>query len=49
MDPQKIYLVTTSLQLVEDSSILSNNPTAMLVGDSIAISLGKSTPFMSVG
>ena len=49
MDPQKIYLVTPSLQLVEGSSMQPNNPTAMLVGDSIANPPGKTTPFVSTG
>ena len=49
MDPQKIYLVTPSLQLVEGSNIQPNNPTAMLVGDSIANPPGKTTPFVSTG
>src|SRR5690348_6695108 len=49
MDPQKIYLVTPSLQLVEGSDIQPNNPTAMLVGDSIANPPGKTTPFVSTG
>jgi putative ABC transport system permease protein len=49
MDPQKIYLVTPYLQLVEGSSIQSNNPTAVLIGDSIANPPGKSTPFVSSG
>jgi putative ABC transport system permease protein len=49
MDPQKIYLVTPSLQLVDGSSIQQNNPTAMLVGDSIANPPGKTTPFVTVG
>ncbi|MFZ0328041.1 MAG: ABC transporter permease [Nitrososphaeraceae archaeon] len=49
MDPQKIYLVTPSLQLVDGSSIQPNNPTAMLVGDSIANPPGKTTPFVTVG
>ena len=49
MDPQKIYLVTPSLQLVDGSYIQPNNPTAMLVGDSIANPPGKTTPFVSTG
>ncbi|MFZ0328522.1 MAG: FtsX-like permease family protein [Nitrososphaeraceae archaeon] len=49
MDPQKIYLIDPSLQLVDSSSIQSNNPSAMLVGDTIANPPGKSTPFLTVG
>jgi putative ABC transport system permease protein len=49
MDPKKIYLVSPSLQLVDGSSIQSNNPTAMLVGDSVANPPGKTTPFVTIG
>ena len=49
MNPQKIYLVNPSLQLVDGSSIQANNPSAMLVGDTIANPAGMSTPFVSVG
>jgi putative ABC transport system permease protein len=49
MDPKKIYLVTPSLELEDGSSIQSNNPTAMLVGDSIANPPGKTTPFVTIG
>src|SRR6476661_3478772 len=49
MDPQKIYLINPSLQLVPGSAIQPNNPSSMLVGDSIANPPGKSTPFVTVG
>lgn len=49
MDPQKVYLIDPSLQLVDGSSIQSNNPSAMLVGDTVANPPGKSTPFVTVG
>ena len=39
MDPQKIYLIDPSLQLVDSSSIQSNNPSAMLVGDTYLLTL----------
>jgi putative ABC transport system permease protein len=49
MDPQKIYLIDPSLQLTEGSSIQSNNPSAMVLGDTIANPPGKATPFVTVG
>ncbi len=49
MDPQKVKLINPSLQLVEGSAIQPNNPSAMLVGDSIAHLPGMSTPFVTVG
>jgi putative ABC transport system permease protein len=49
MDPQKIYLISPSLQFSDGSSIQSNNPSAMLVGDSIANPPGMSSPFLATG
>jgi putative ABC transport system permease protein len=49
INPQKVYLIDPSLQLVDGSSIQSNNPSAMLVGDTVANPPGKSTPFVTVG
>jgi putative ABC transport system permease protein len=49
MDPQKVFLIDPSLQLAEGSSIQSNNPSSMVVGDTIANPPGKTTPFVTVG
>ena len=49
MDPTKLNLISPSIQLVPDSSIQANNPTGMLVGDSIANPPGMTTPFITVG
>jgi len=49
MDPTKLNLISTSIQLVTGSSIQANNPTGMLVGDSIANPPGMTTPFITVG
>jgi putative ABC transport system permease protein len=49
MDPSKVYLISPSMQLAPGSSIQPNNPTGMLVGDSIANPPGKTTPFLTVG
>ena len=49
MDPQKVYLITPNLQLTDGSVIKSNDPSAMLVGDSIANPPGMTTRFLSVG
>ena len=48
-DPQKIYLITPNLQMVEGSTIKSRDPTAIIVGDSIANPPGMTTPFLSLG
>ncbi|PWU82601.1 MAG: ABC transporter permease [Candidatus Nitrosopolaris wilkensis] len=47
--PEKIYLSYPSLELVGRSSIQPNNPSAILVGDSLANPPGKTTPFVSIG
>jgi putative ABC transport system permease protein len=49
MDPQKVYLITPNLQLTDGSVIKSNDPSAMLVGDSIANPPGMTTRFLSLG
>ena len=49
MDPTKLNLISPSMQLVPSSSIQANNPTGMLVGDSIANPPGMTTPFITVG
>jgi putative ABC transport system permease protein len=49
MDPSKVYLISPSLQLVDGSSIQPNNPSGMIVEDSIANPPGKTTAFVTVG
>ncbi len=49
MDPTKVALISPSMQLVPGSSIQANNPTGMLVGDTIANLPGLTTPFVTVG
>ncbi len=49
MDPTKLVVIAPSLQLVPGSSIQANNPSGMLVGDSIANPPGLTTPFVTVG
>jgi putative ABC transport system permease protein len=48
-DPQKIYLINPSLELIPGSSIQSNNPSSIIFGDSVANPPGKSTPFVTLG
>jgi putative ABC transport system permease protein len=48
-DPTKVHFIAPSMQLVPGSSIQGNNPTGMLVGDTIANPPGKSTPFVTIG
>lgn len=48
MDPSKLHLISPSLQLVPGSSIQENNPSSMIVGDTIANPPGKAG-FVMVG
>ena len=47
--PEKIYLISPSLELVPGSSIQSNNPSSIIFGDTVANPPGKSTPFVTLG
>lgn len=49
MDPTKLSFISPSMQLVPGSSIQANNPSGMLVGDTIANPPGMTTPFIAVG
>jgi len=49
MDPSKLYMIDPNLQLVPGSIIKSSDPTAMLVGNTVAYPPGDPTPFLSVG
>lgn len=48
IDPSKLHLISPSLELVPGSSIQENNPSSMIVGDTIANPPGK-TGFVMVG
>ena len=49
MDPSKLYMIDPNLQLLPGSIIKSTDPTAMVVGNTIAYPPGDPTPFLSVG
>jgi putative ABC transport system permease protein len=48
MDPTKLVIISPSMQLVPGSSIQQNNPTGILVGDSVANPPGLTTPFVTI-
>ena len=48
MDPTKLHLISPSLELFSGSLIQENNPSGMIVGDTIANPPGK-TDFVTVG
>ena len=49
MDPSKIPLILPTLQLVPGSAIKPTDPTAMVVGNTVANPPGAEVPFLSIG
>lgn len=49
MDPSKIPLILPTLQLVPGSAIKPTDPTAMVVGNTVANPPGAAVPFLSIG
>ena len=49
MDPSKISLILPNLQLVPGSTIKPTDPTAMVVGNTVANPPGAAIPFLSLG
>jgi putative ABC transport system permease protein len=49
MDPSKISLILPNLQLVPGSDIKPTDPTAMVVGNTVANPPGAAIPFLSIG
>ncbi len=49
IDPQKLFVVAPTIEFVEGSSIRQNDPSAILLSDSVANPPGESTPFAVVG
>ncbi len=49
IDPQKLYVIAPTIELVEGSSIRQNDPSSILLSDSVANPQGESTPFAVIG
>jgi putative ABC transport system permease protein len=49
IDPQKIFVIAPTLELVDGSTLRQNDPSAMVVAENVANPPGKSTPFISLG
>ena len=49
LNPQKLAVIVPNVQFVVGSSIRPNDPSAMIVGDSIANPPGSTTPLIAVG
>ena len=49
VDPQKIYVIAPTVEFVEGSTIRQNDPSAIILSDSVANPPGDDTPFAVVG
>ncbi len=49
IDPQKLFIIAPTLEFVDSSNLRPNDPSAILLSDSIANPPGDSTPFAVVG
>jgi putative ABC transport system permease protein len=49
IDPQKIFVIAPTLELVDGSSLRQNDPSAMVVAENVANPPGETTPFISLG
>jgi putative ABC transport system permease protein len=49
IDPQKIFVIAPTLELVDGSSLRQNDPSAMIVAEDVANPPGETTPFISLG
>lgn len=49
IDPQKLYVIAPTVEFVEGSSIRQNDPSAIILSDSVANPPGDESPFAVVG
>ncbi|HKG42054.1 MAG TPA: ABC transporter permease [Nitrososphaeraceae archaeon] len=49
MDPQKLFIIAPTLELVEGSTLRQNDPSAMIIAENVANPPGEETPFISLG
>jgi putative ABC transport system permease protein len=49
IDPQKVFVIAPTLELVEGSTLRQNDPSAMVVAENVAIPPGETTPFITLG
>ena len=49
IDPQKLFVIAPTLEFVEGSTIRQNDPSAIILSDSVANPPGESSPFAVVG
>ena len=49
IDPQKLFVIAPTLELIEGSTLRQNDPSAMLVAENVANPPGETTPFITLG
>jgi putative ABC transport system permease protein len=49
IDPQKIFVIAPTLELLEGSTLRPNDPSAMVVADNVANPPGETIPFITLG
>lgn len=49
IDPQKLYVIAPTIEFVEGSSVRQNDPSAIILSDSVANPPGEESPFAVVG
>jgi putative ABC transport system permease protein len=49
IDPQKLYVIAPTIEFVEGSAIRQNDPSAIILSDSVANPPGEEAPFAVVG
>lgn len=49
IDPQKLYVIAPTIEFIEGSSIRQNDPSAIVLSDSVANPAGEDAPFAVIG
>jgi putative ABC transport system permease protein len=49
IDPQKLFVIAPTLELIEGSTLRQNDPSAMVIAENVANPPGETTPFISLG
>jgi putative ABC transport system permease protein len=49
IDPQKLYVIAPTIEFVEGSAIRQNDPSAIILSDSVANPPGEDSPFAVIG
>jgi putative ABC transport system permease protein len=49
IDPQKLFVIAPTLELIEGSTLRQNDPSAMIIAENVANPPGETTSFISLG